>query len=176
MNITRFQDSPQYKKGMAGERIVEQYLHDKGYVIYRPSQEERHAFDMLAIKNKERVVIAECKTKAKRKYYPDTGVNTRNLEEYRRIIELHNIPFFLFFIDDQEGLIYGNWLDQLEIATEVYDKGRNLHYPKQEKDKWGTSITYFPLINMIQIGVLQQNYIVELQQYSQESQRQLALI
>ena len=71
-------------------------MEEKGYVVYKPVTEGAHAFDILAVKDKKTVIIADVKTKARRNYFPDTGINYKHYVEYKAISEKHCLPVFLF--------------------------------------------------------------------------------
>ena len=141
MKQTSFNDwesKPTVIKGNIGERLVREYLERKGYIVYEPKTGGAHGFDKLAILNKKQAIIAECKTKARRNKYADTGINIKHLEDYEYISAKHNLPVFIFFVDESVGKIYGNTLKELLIPRIVDGK----QYPSREK-----GIIYFPLIN-----------------------------
>lgn len=125
-------------KGNIGERLVREYLERKGFIVYEPQTAGAHGFDKLAILNKRQAIIAECKSKARRNKYADTGINIKHLEEYEYISKKHNLPVFIFFVDELVGKIYGNTLKELLVPCVVDGK----HYPSREN-----GIIYFPLIN-----------------------------
>ena len=126
------------KKGNVGERLVRDYLERRGFIVYEPQTEGAHGFDKLAIINKRQAIIVECKSKARRNKYADTGINIKHLNEYQYISEKHNLPVFIFFVDEMLGKIYGNTLKELLIPRTVDGK----QYPSEEN-----GIIYFPLIN-----------------------------
>ncbi len=132
-------DRPQTKKGEYGEKKVHEYLEAKGFVVYLPVTPAAHAFDRLAIKDKKQAVIVECKAKARRTRYADTGINITHYNDYLYISKKHNLPVFIFFIDEHLREIYGNFLSELERPTKVSGK----MYPAREG-----KIIYFPLVNM----------------------------
>ena len=138
-NINSWQSKPTVIKGNIGEELVREYLESKGYIVYEPKTNGAHGFDKLAILNKKQAIIAECKTKARRNKYPDTGIQIRHYEEYKYISDKHNLPVFIFFIDEMLGQIYGNKLEELVKPNKVGDK----QYPSKEN-----GIIYFPLANM----------------------------
>jgi len=154
-------DKREVKKGKTGERIIKSFLENKGYIIYMPDTEGPHAFDFLAIKDKEKAIIAECKTYPKRRFYNDTGINIKNYYEYKIISENHKMPVFLFFIDDLKNEIYGNWLSELE---KEYCDGK-IKYPLKENGKTGMKI-YFSLNSMHHIAFLKENEIKEIKQFN----------
>ena len=160
--MANWTDKREVKKGQIGERIIKSFLESKGYIIYTPNTDGAHAFDFLAIKNKEKALIAECKTYPKRKFYNDTGVDIKHYYEYKVVSENHNMPVFLFFIDDVKNEIYGNWLSELE--KECYDG--KIKYPLKENGKTGTKI-YFSLNSMRHISFLRESEIKEIKQFSQ---------
>ena len=141
------------KKGGLGEQVVREYLELKGYIVYQPATMDKpHAFDMLAVRNKTEIIIAEVKTKPHRNYYPDTGINLRHYNEYKNISEKYQLDIFLFFVDEMEEKIYGNFLSSLKKTTQIFYKNRIIIYPLIEK-----GICYFPLQNMILITNLDRN-------------------
>lgn len=143
------------QKGNLGEQIVKKYLEQRGYIVYQPVTEGAHAFDKLCVsKDKKDIFIAEVKTKPHRLYYPDTGINTRNLQEYKYIQEKHSINVFIFFVDEVAQQVYGNTLYELEKPRTVTDYlGNKYTYPKEEFNH----ITYFPLDAMKYIGTIDIN-------------------
>ena len=130
------------KKGNFAEDIVREYLEGKGFIVYEPITAAAHGFDKLAVKDKKQFVIAECKAKAKRKYFDDTGFNIKHYMEYKYAEKKHNIPVFIFFIDEHLEEIYGNWLSELEKPYIEINKPYG-EYPIKNK-----SIIYFPMHNM----------------------------
>lgn len=112
--MIKWQDKIQVRKGNFAEKIVHEYLESKGYIVYIPQTEGGHAFDRLAIKDKEHVIIAEIKAKAKLNNYNETGFEYRHYLEYKKISLKHNLPVFIFFVDEMLKEIYGNFLSVLE--------------------------------------------------------------
>ena len=159
--VVKFEDKPQFKKGEYAEEIVDDHLKSKGFVIYKPQGGCAHAFDSLVIKNKQNVIIAECKAKARRNHYPDTGMNTKNLNEYLFIQNKYNITVFVYFADEMLKEIYGNRLAVLTQSHEIEWKGTKLSYPKVEG-----KITYFSYDKMIKIADLTDTQVQNLKKLS----------
>jgi hypothetical protein len=146
MANNNFTETKNFKKGEFAEKIVTKFLEEKGYVVYKPETEGAHAFDRLAIKDKQQVIIAEVKAKAKRKHYDDTGFNITHYNEYIFLQAKHNIPAFVFFVDEELGEIYGNFIKALNkpVLIEYPNKKRKqIQYPSRE-----SGIIFFPLVNM----------------------------
>lgn len=110
----KWEDKTQVKKGNFAEKIVHSFLESKNYVVYVPTTDGAHTFDRLAIKDKEHVLIAEIKAKPKLNNYDETGFEYRHYLEYKKISNKHQIPVFIFFVDEMLKEIYGNFLDRLE--------------------------------------------------------------
>ena len=91
-------DKIQVKKGDRGEEIVKTYLEKKGFIVYNPATSGAHAFDILAVKDKVKFVIAEIKTKPKMLKYNSTGFDIRNYNEYVTVQDKTGINVFIFFI------------------------------------------------------------------------------
>lgn len=127
MNSWEQQNSRNLRKGSFGEQIVAALLRMRGYIVYAPTEGGRHPFDMIASKRKEdRFVftIIEVKTKAsqpERDTLPAaTGVDTRQLVDYRKVMEHHNTDIFMAFVDERLGTVYGNYLSAID------GKGRSI--------------------------------------------------
>ena len=145
-----FKDLPSAKKGTAGEFIVDAILNQKGVIPYHPIFDGPHPFDRLcASLDKRSFFIVEVKTKPRRKFYPDTGINVSHYNDYKFVQENHNIRVFLAFVDEIEKLIYGNYLTALDMPVSVKAHGVMLEYPRIEK-----TIIYFPLSLMKNIAQL----------------------
>lgn len=146
INFDNWQELDTVKKGNIGEKIVIEYLSNKGYVVYKSITSGAHPFDNLcASRDKRKIFIAEVKTKEARKYYPDTGIDIRHYDQYKFIQDKYNLKVYLFFVDATNKKVYGNVIEKLENETVmgVYT------YPLRQK-----GIIYFPLSNMKQISLL----------------------
>lgn len=133
-------------KGDFAESIVDKFLEEKGYIVYNPKTSGSHAFDRIAIKDKNQMIIAESKAKARRTYYYDTGINLKHFKEYNNISQKHNIPVFLFFADEFQEKIYGNFLERLQQEFIYTYRNRRKKYPSIEN-----GIIYFCLESMMDI-------------------------
>jgi hypothetical protein len=147
MKQINFNCRPSTKKGKIGEEIVRRWLEEHGWIVYEPKTENRsHAFDKLAIKDKKQLILIEVKTKARRNYYPDTGIDIKHYNDYKLISEKYNLPIFLFFVDEMMGEIYGGKLSSLEKRVKI---SNNREYPLKQN-----GIIYFPLEKMHKIAIL----------------------
>ena len=126
-----WQNKASVRKGNFAENIVRAYLQDCGYIVYEPVTDGAHGFDKLAVKDKRHFIIAECKAKAKRTKYDDTGIDIRHHEEYKRAMRKHHIPVFIFFVDEWLAEIYGNFLSELEEDDPPYPMKQNgiIYFP-----------------------------------------------
>lgn len=141
--------------------MIQKWLETKGFVVYKPITFAAHAFDKLAIKDKKQAIIVETKSKAARKYYPDTGINVKHYREYKFISKKHRLPVFIFFVDENVGKIYGNWLSILEKEEIIIHNGKTLIYPLVDR-----GIIYFPLEKMRFIAMLDLETIEKLKYHS----------
>jgi len=117
-----WEELKQIKKGDIGEKIVCNYLEQKGYIIYKPFTKGAHYFDMLATKNKKKVIALDVKTKARLNSYEATGINLKHYEDYKRLINLTKIPFYIFFVDEMEGKVYTQLLNKLPEPFKLNEK------------------------------------------------------
>lgn len=163
-----WQDKQTVKKGNIGEEIVNDYLTNKGWVVYEPITDKAHGFDRLVSIDRKRLVIAEIKTKARRNRFPDTGIDFKHYIEYKQISERHNLPVHLFFVDEMLGQIYGEALTVLEKPDCHEHKGEYLSYPmvKQHKD---SKIIYFYQPKMKVIHTLTEEQILLIKQHNTRS-------
>lgn len=133
-----FKDLPGVKKGNLGEQIVDEWLDKQGLIVYEPSTDNAHGFDRLVSVDKSSLVIVEVKTKPKRLYYPDTGINIKHFEGYKKVSEKHSIPLCIFFVDEILKQIYCGWLSELVQEKQIKWKGKRITYPLTNKE-----IVYF---------------------------------
>ncbi len=118
------------RKGKIGEDMVKSYLKEKGFVIYPPEIEGPHAFDFLAIKDKENCIVGDVKTYKKMTLFPyknTTGVDTKHFDTYIKFSMNHKIDFWIFFVDEIDKLIYRGKLEDLE---KPYTDQLGNEYPK----------------------------------------------
>jgi hypothetical protein len=171
-NKMSFMDTKRYHKGSTGEEIIKKILTRKGYIIYSPSTLDKpHSFDILAIKDKEDLKIAEVKSKSKRKYYPDTGINLNHYNTYKKISQKHNIDLYIFFVDEEIGSIYGNKLSELEKEAYVKKNDQDdiiLKYPLIHYD-----IIYFPMVHMQELSKLESKEMEILKEFTSKADRYL---
>lgn len=141
---SRFRVSAKFRKGEFGEGLVDKFLLSRGCIPYIPIADAAHPFDRLcATRNKHRIFVAEVKSKARRTYYPDTGIDVRHYEGYRQVREKHRLDVFLFFVDEHLKKIYGGWLHDLELPRTIDVRGNSTNYPLTH-----SGIIYFPLVAM----------------------------
>jgi len=149
------------KKGNIGESIIKKVLESKGYVIYKSITEKAHAFDFLAIKNKQIFLIAEIKSKARLNKYNATGIDTRHFKEYLFIMDSMGIDIVLFFVDEhpKEERIYCQKLSELKKEKII----ENIKYPNTNIAK---GITLFSLTDMIEVKKLNAEELLSLKQFT----------
>ena len=145
-----FHDRLTTRKGALGEQIARRHLESRGLIVYAPLTDGAHLFDFLcANKQKQSIVAAEVKTKPRRLYFPDTGVDLRHYRDYMAVQSKYGVDVFLYFVDEHERRIYGNKLTALIAAREVEHNGKTLTYPMESR-----GIIYFPLCAMIEVASL----------------------
>ena len=145
---SNWQNFTTVKKGNIGEALVNEWLINKGYIPYSPDADGAHPFDRLvASRDKKTIFIADSKAKAKRKYYPDTGINIKHYEEYKFIQDKYSIDVFIFFVDEEARKIYGNYLRIMQAPRKIIHNGKELSYPLIQND-----VIYFPVEFMKEIA------------------------
>jgi hypothetical protein len=117
-----WQEKKEVKKGDIGEEIVKNYLENKGWIVYKPETIGAHYFDMICTKNKKKVIAIDVKTKARLNKYAATGINKKHYLDYKRFSNDTEIPFYLYFVDDKEGKVYYQLLNDLPEPFELNNK------------------------------------------------------
>jgi len=148
-------DKKEVQKGDYGEGLVREYLESSGWIVYEPKTEGPHAFDKLCVKDKQTIVIAEVKTKARMNNWNATGFNIKSFNEYKYIVDKYGIDIFVFFVDEMLRKIYGNKLSTLEKHYIAKDGV----FPMEKKN-----IILFSLESMKMIKDLDENdvkYLIE---------------
>jgi hypothetical protein len=162
-----WEDRTQTIKGNLGERIIDDYLKSKGLIPYHPDFQGAHPFDRLcSTPDKKYLCIVDSKAKARRTYYPDTGIDTRTWREYRYLQDKYAIDVWLFFIDEDMGTVYGEKLRNLENPITVTWNNRAIEYPKIETNRFGREEIYFSVDSMKTIYSLNAEQVAELKQHS----------
>lgn len=170
-----WEDRTTVKKGNIGETIVSNYFRKRNYIPYIPDMEGPHPFDrIMARGDKKEIFIAEVKTKARRSFFPDTGIDIKHYNQYKFIEMKYNIDIFIYFVDEYKKEIYGNIL-------RILDKPRKYKY-KYQMDKNGRifnkeieypikskGIIYFPLKIMKIISKIDDETIKKLKKYNNRS-------
>jgi hypothetical protein len=155
------------KKGAIGESIVKERLEAAGWVVYQPVTEGAHAFDMLSIKGKRYAIACDVKAKALMNKWQATGVNQRHFEEYQQFSQKHSMPFWLFFVDEYLGEIYGNTISELEQPRAVECRFGVESFPKVITTRNGTDVRLWPYAAMKKIAVLASGECHALMEYNQ---------
>ena len=89
------------KKGDIGEKIIQEYLENKGWIVYRPfTKNKSHYFDMLCTFEKEKVLAIDVKTKARFNKWEAQGINVKSYNEYINFIKT------IEFVSFKLGLIF----------------------------------------------------------------------
>lgn len=154
------------QKGDLGESVVDEYIRSKGVVPYKPDADQAHPFDRLcASSDKKSLYVVEVKTKAKRKYYPDTGFNISSYKDYTNIQEKYGLKVFVFFVDEESGEIYGGTLDEISKPQLVNHYNKTLDYPLKQK-----GIIYFPVSSMRTIGKIDDEIVCQLRQLTTKNE------
>ena len=169
METTRKNFDIALAKGEYGEAIVRAILEQKGFIVYKPATEGAHAFDVLAIKDKARCIALDVKAKARRNKYPDTGINLNHYNTYKEFSEKHLMPFWIVFVDEMVGKIYGNTIEELDKPRTV----NGIDYPL----KWnngGRIIIYWPIEAMLVFRSLKESDLDALRGLSQRTHLYLA--
>lgn len=135
-----FRDLQTTNKGDFGENLVLDWFEGKNIVPYGPINQESHPIDFIFYsKEKNEFFLADVKTKPKRIYYPDQGIDLKDYEKYKELSKKHNMPVVLFFVDETTGTCYGGKLDILEKHFGDYPI---IDDAKREK------VIYFPVSKM----------------------------
>jgi hypothetical protein len=150
-----WQDKKEVKKGNIGEDIISDFLEGHNFILYKPITDGAHKIDYFAHSGRDKKVICcEVKTKRRMAKMAFTGFNVSCYKHYMEIYEKHNIETFVFFVDDFEACVYGQWLNKLADGKVI--EGRN-------------SVIVWPLSSMKKIRDIDDETLTELRQYTTEN-------
>lgn len=95
-------------KGDIGEMIIKDFLVKEGLTVYTiEDQNKPHSHDMFACDYSADTFFAlDVKTKARLNKYNATGINESHYRKYLKIKNDHNMPFFIYFVDEKMGDIH----------------------------------------------------------------------
>lgn len=162
----KWEDLDEVKKGNVGERVVDEYLKKLEFSIYSTTTDKPHPFDRFVAKSKTDFFIAEVKTKAKMNYWNATGFNIKHYNEYKIVEKVTGVRIFIFFVDDAEKMVYGNWLSDLE--KEVTYRGHK--FPNTTIVNNG-DVILFSRNNMKNICPVSDEVCCEIKQWSKNTRR-----
>lgn len=115
-------------KGEYGESIVRRLFEEKGYIVYNPKTKGAHPFDIFALNTGKPCIAADVKSKPRRILYPDTGISLKHYNIYLNFSKAHSMEFWIIFVDQNSGDIYGNTISKLDVPR-IID---NRTYPLNE--------------------------------------------
>jgi hypothetical protein len=164
-----FRDLLTTRKGEIGENIVEQYLRDQGFQTYKSTDlDNSHTTDFLGIR-RGKVMVCDAKAKPLRVNRCDTGIDLVHWHRYKALGEAHGMRVFIFFVDEDLGLVYGNFLDVLDcihLHKSMKTGARVLPaYPLTENNG-KDEIRYYEYCDMLQLAKLTPQQIAELKSLS----------
>ena len=108
------------KKGELGEKIIREKLEEEGWIVYFPfTKDKPHYFDMLATKEKEKVIAIDVKTKARLNITPAQGIDKKQYDQYIRFAKSMNVPFWIVFVDEMTGDVHTAELMKLENPISI---------------------------------------------------------
>lgn len=151
---TKWEAFTTVQKGTIAEEFVQEKLEADGWVVYRPNG--RHKIDIICEKNGKFWAV-DVKAKARRIYYPDTGMDANDMEIYKQL----PLPVYIIFVDDVMGMAYGASLEHLCIEREENGK----KYPWIVKN-----YVYFPLSAMTMLWEITPEKIQELAEKTERKQ------
>lgn len=159
-------DFKQYlEKGRYGEEIVCEYLSSRGWICYQSRELDKgHAFDLLVMKG-EKCIALDVKTKSRRTNFMDTGIDERSYNIYCCFSQKHNLDFWILFVDEYEGCVYGNTIKALDKPVTI----GSIVYPLIQTDRFNKTIRYWPLIHMAKIVNITEFQSLKLKQLSNRS-------
>lgn len=167
----KFSEMATTRKGSIGEKYVRNLFEKMGYVVYGALTEDKaHLFDFMAAnKAEKKMFIAEVKSKSKRKVYDDTGIDHRHFLEYQEISKKYNMDVFLMFVDEENALVYGNFLSVLEqdiVCNTTGSKSHNVLYPLTYSFNSGSTLHFWPISRMGFIARIDGETVKVLQQFT----------
>ena len=141
------------KKGNIGEQIIQKYLENKGWIVYKPFTENKpHYFDMLCTYNKEKVIAIDVKTKARLNKWNAQGIDLKHYNEYLNFMKITKVSFYSIFVDDQNG----------EVHLAEIKKLNNPIYPNNKIIAWDVN-------NMHYLFNISQEEINKISEYDQRN-------
>jgi hypothetical protein len=139
---------PQVIKGDIGEQIIDNFLIDEEYHLFAPVKNRSHIFDRYAISiTKNKHFYFDVKTKARFNNWEAQGVNEDAYLKYIEVSEKLNVPFYIFFIDENSGDVHS-----VDI---IKKKDKLFHIPMKKESK--VKIVAWLLKDMYYVGKIENN-------------------
>ena len=156
--VSEFLSKSTTRKGMIAEEIVDELLKNLNCMPYAPKyQDKSHPVDRIVLNclgRKTYFCFIDVKCKPKRTKYPDTGINLNHYGKYKFLSDHENAKVYLFFVDEDSGDVYGNFLDVLDQERVIEHNHALLEYPIMDTFGRTGGIIYFPMVAMEPIAKL----------------------
>jgi len=179
MNHSDFNILESVKKGNFGEELIIKMfegsisypLIDGDFEVYTHPN-STHLFDLYCIKKQGKIIEerVEVKTKPKRLYENDTGIDIKYSENFKDFLKF-NIDILIIFVDQDKKQIYGNYFSKLEKGYSELSDDPNYFkskfigiWPKEDG-----GIRYWNIAQMIFIRDLTEKEVEILKQYSTDN-------
>jgi len=136
-------------KGDLGEMAVDSFLAAQGYKKMVPGDLGAHNFDRMYIPTMKMGADlfhphwADVKCYTRRTHYADTGINFSHFLTYCEIEDGLGIPGKIYWVDENEQLIYGQWFKILRTPDPRFRR-----YPLRQGTRGRGEKVYFPLALM----------------------------
>jgi len=157
------------QKGRVGEKVLLRIIREifPGANIYLPAEENgAHQCDAIVISwNSLRIVLVDSKAKPAMSFYPDTGIDKHQFDNYTTIGRRHRALVFLCFIDEFYPKAYGNFLQILKRKRKIWWNDKMIKYPRSAFGSTGHTIN-FPLDYMKVLVDILPEEIAELKSHS----------
>ena len=116
------------RKGAIGERIVFNILSKLGFAIYQPVNDVAHLVDYLTSRGGTLPLQAvEVKTYPRLYAAAYTGIDKKYWECYNELLTRHAIHTRLYFVDEVEACVYGQYVSNLLSHATI--KANKLCFP-----------------------------------------------
>ena len=111
-----------------GEGLIYHLLVSNHYTVYQHDNSQ-HPIDMIAFDRNNHPLAVEVKIRSRLNKYNGFGISLRHYKTYLNFQHKTNISVVIFFINYDEGVVYGNYLNELAKPTVEFTNNGVIEYP-----------------------------------------------
>jgi len=131
--------------GAVGERYISEFAASKSSNAYIPAVLQSNPVDSICVHNSGKLWALELKTKPRRLYHADSGMDLNDFNTYLNF----QVPVYLLFCDHITKTMYGQWAKKLEPHKKI--EGKIVYFNLEYFDEY-RKLKYDEVVELINLS------------------------